>query len=53
MNFQIIPKQNAHCELCGTNEDEQRISSGWDFEYETSFEEFTFVRCARCGLIYL
>ena len=45
--------EEASCELCGASAQEEQVATGWDFEYNTTHEEFRFVRCLRCGLIYL
>jgi SAM-dependent methyltransferase len=48
-----IPTEESQCELCASSGDGVPVAAGWDFEYNTTHEEFLFVRCARCGLIYL
>ncbi len=40
------------CVLCGSD-DAEVAASGWDFEYHTVPDEFRFVRCRRCGHLYL
>lgn len=40
------------CCVCGSDRSEP-WARGWDFEYETSREEFEFRRCAGCGHVYL
>ena len=40
------------CALCGERE-ARSVARGEDFEYETCRNEFSFVRCARCGHYYL
>lgn len=40
------------CNNCGSDSYEE-IATSKDFEYETCNNEFTFVRCTSCGLVYL
>lgn len=40
------------CALCGADESEI-AATGLDFEYHTADNRFSFVRCARCGHLYL
>jgi SAM-dependent methyltransferase len=40
------------CCLCEVN-DTETIGAGEDFEYRTSSDEFSAMRCRRCGLVYL
>jgi SAM-dependent methyltransferase len=40
------------CVLCGAEESEL-AASGYDFEYHTAPNRFHFVRCRRCGHLYL
>lgn len=42
----------ARCCICG-HDDADVVASGWDFEYNTSPDVFTAVRCRTCGLVYL
>ncbi len=42
----------AICCLCET-EDAETVGVGEDFEYRTSPDEFTAMRCFSCGLVYL
>jgi SAM-dependent methyltransferase len=42
----------AICCLCEAN-DAETIGAGEDFEYRTSSDEFSAMRCRRCGLVYL
>jgi 2-polyprenyl-3-methyl-5-hydroxy-6-metoxy-1,4-benzoquinol methylase len=42
----------TRCALCGARDAEPE-ASGTDFEYGTAANEFHFVRCARCGHVYL
>lgn len=42
----------ASCCLCERN-DAEKIGAGEDFEYRTSADEFSAMRCRRCGLVYL
>ncbi len=48
----LVPTAGRPCPDCG-GEAPRPFASGRDFEYRTSDTEFTFVRCARCGLAYL
>lgn len=41
------------CMLCGSEHHSDIVATGSDFEYETSRIEFTFVRCSKCGHVYL
>jgi SAM-dependent methyltransferase len=44
----------AECPLCGKDFPSVLVSAGRDFEYGvTGDQEFTFVRCARCGCFML
>ena len=40
------------CTLCGSDEGDP-CASGTDFEYDTTADTFTFVRCRQCGHQYL
>jgi 2-polyprenyl-3-methyl-5-hydroxy-6-metoxy-1,4-benzoquinol methylase len=40
------------CALCGSREVESH-AAGYDYEYNTASNTFRFVRCARCGHVYL
>jgi 2-polyprenyl-3-methyl-5-hydroxy-6-metoxy-1,4-benzoquinol methylase len=42
----------ARCALCGAD-DASAEAEGLDFEYHTAANEFRFVRCRRCGHVYL
>jgi len=42
----------AQCCVC-ESEDAQQVGAGKDFEYRTSPDVFSAVRCASCGLVYL
>jgi len=46
-----IPTESGACALCGRR-DGTPLARGFDFEYGTTREEFTFHRCA-CGGVYL
>lgn len=48
-----IPKEKALCELCSENQEYANFSQGSDFEYHTTDEEFEFVRCKNCGIVFL
>jgi 2-polyprenyl-3-methyl-5-hydroxy-6-metoxy-1,4-benzoquinol methylase len=43
---------DVRCALCGADEP-QREASGYDFEYATVANDFSFVRCGRCDHVYL
>lgn len=47
-----IKMEAAQCFLC-ESDDAERLGSGKDFEYETSADTFTAMRCRSCGLVYL
>ncbi len=47
-----IPVVSVACCLCGSTERET-ASVGFDFEYETVSNRFTFVRCRKCDHLYL
>ncbi|MCX6355702.1 MAG: class I SAM-dependent methyltransferase [Candidatus Aureabacteria bacterium] len=47
-----IKKTTVPCPLCGATAYEP-WARGPDFEHYTSHDEFTFVRCRHCGLLYL
>jgi len=47
-----LPTEPGACALCGSSSDAERRAAGWDFEYGTTTQEFTFWRCA-CGGVYL
>lgn len=42
----------TRCALCGADDGEP-VASGRDFEYDTSDDDFQFVRCRRCAHVYL
>lgn len=46
-----LPTEAGACALCG-GQAGAPLASGWDFEYGTTRQEFTFRRCA-CGGVYL
>jgi SAM-dependent methyltransferase len=45
-------RQETSCVLCGSKNC-QTVASGYDYEYWTTGEEFTVVRCEDCGHLYL
>ena len=47
-----VDVEDAACVLCGGTA-AAPIASGKDYEYRTSPRTFTFVRCDRCGHIFL
>ena len=42
----------TNCCLCEQG-DAEKIGAGEDFEYRTSADEFSAMRCSNCGLVYL
>lgn len=44
--------QVGHCNVCQC-EKKQAVATGYDFEYQTTREEFHYVQCPACGHIYL
>jgi SAM-dependent methyltransferase len=49
----VVPTESASCALCDGLDCAQPYTSGWDFEYDTTRQEFPFVRCRRHGHIFL
>jgi 2-polyprenyl-3-methyl-5-hydroxy-6-metoxy-1,4-benzoquinol methylase len=47
--LELVP---THCALCGAD-DFTSSATGFDFEYDTSPDEFRFVRCRQCDHQYL
>jgi len=43
----------AHCLLCPIQHHVEHVAAGWDFEYETTHDEYSYVQCSGCGLVYL
>ena len=43
---------NVSCPVCGYN-NFREYAHGYDYEYMTSPEKFTFVRCNNCSVLYL
>src|SRR5262245_517131 len=41
-----------HCPLCGSA-DSEPWAQGWDAEYRTSDDRFTFHLCAQCGVLHI
>jgi len=49
----VLPRESGECELCGGTACGIPVASGWDFEYATTREEFTVLRCCYWGHMYL
>lgn len=49
----MLETESATCLLCNEGTDSLRVASGWDFEYRTTFDEYQFHQCVRCGLVFL
>lgn len=49
---QDIPTEAASCLVCGTS-DAQPVAEGTDYDYGTTRQRFRFVKCGRCGHLYL
>ncbi len=49
---QLLELEHTRCALCGADRP-LHVASGYDFEYDTVLNEFSFVRCADCGHVYL
>lgn len=47
-----IVKEHASCAGCGAF-DSELVATGREHEYATTTDEFSFVRCTACGLVYL
>jgi SAM-dependent methyltransferase len=48
-----IAKDHVSCAACGAD-DAAPVATGREHEYDsTTSDEFTFVQCRRCGLVYL
>lgn len=48
-----IPVVQVNCDLCGEETSPVIVATGIDFEYATCSNNFSVVRCNRCGLHYL
>ncbi len=48
----IEPAQNIRCLACGATNSE-KWASGWDSEYLTTDESFTFHRCVECNVLFI
>ncbi len=46
-------KEQINCPVCQCARSGAVSASGPDFEYDTVAEEFSFVRCPECGVLYL
>lgn len=44
--------EQVTCCVCGSDEAEP-VAAGFDFEYQTTTDDFSMVRCRNCGLWYL
>ena len=53
VRFQSCMKEFVDCPVCGFSERGAVYASGPDFEYDTVLNEFSFVRCSACGVLYL
>jgi len=47
-----VPTEEASCAVCGATGGEV-VGRNVDFEYATCSNEFAYVRCGTCGLVYL
>lgn len=45
-------KQNISCNICGSN-DYKLVFTAKDLNYRTTDEEFSIVKCKKCGLVYI
>lgn len=48
----VVATEEACCAVCGTR-DAREVGRTRDFEYATCANEFVYVACAGCGLVYL
>jgi SAM-dependent methyltransferase len=48
-----IATEDVVCDYCGEHVPSTIVSRGRDFEYDTCANDFTFVRCDRCDLVFL
>ena len=47
-----LATESVRCCVCGGSE-AQTVARGYDYEYRTSRDEWTYVRCLECALVYL
>ena len=47
-----LEKESVRCCVCGS-ESAETVAIGYDYEYRTSRDEWTYVRCTGCALVYL
>ncbi|MFH1590869.1 MAG: class I SAM-dependent methyltransferase [archaeon] len=47
-----LDMEQVQCNLCGSHES-KTIAVGQDFEYRTSDDDFSFVKCDECDHVYL
>jgi SAM-dependent methyltransferase len=52
MNPHVLPLESVECPKCGKI-DAQPLSSGSDYEYGTTSQQFQFLQCAACSVAYL
>ena len=55
MNEDVLKKldcEEISCCICGSNSN-RSVSRGYDYEYQTTQQEFTFVQCNNCGHLFL
>ena len=49
---QTIAKEQVSCCVCGGT-DSELVAKGFDYEYKTSRDEWHYVKCKGCALVYL
>ncbi|MFT4710179.1 MAG: hypothetical protein ACI8Q9_001307, partial [Planctomycetota bacterium] len=49
---QTIAKEEVTCCVCGGT-DSELVAKGFDYEYKTSRDEWHYVKCKGCELVYL
>lgn len=47
-----LEQESVRCCVCGSEASEP-VAIGYDYEYRTSRDEWTYVRCTGCSLVYL
>ena len=47
-----LEKEHVKCCVCGGSES-RTVAIGYDYEYRTSRDEWTYVRCEKCSLVFL
>lgn len=52
-NDKLLNLTDTQCCVCETNDAAAPVGFGEDFEYRTSADKFSAMRCASCGLVYL